>query len=331
MPHPCWLDANASPDFLRTHGATMIAAGQGADILDALEALANRRPRVGIDLGILWAESLQAVGRAEEAVARFTAAVDPAGPIDRRWPGASERCTTCAATPSPPTPCSNGHCSGREIAPTMPSAWRGRRQSAGRGATGTRALDDAQRALELATSAGDDKALATAYTMLTMIARVDGDHIAQHRNYACSLEHAERAKDLLQLVRIRCNNGSHLTEDGEFTKALAELDVATRLADLGGYGMFRGLCLTNRAEALIATGRLDEAVADLEAARVIFQQVVADDGCLSARASRRRVHGPWRSRPRRRRIRTRRGDRHVGDGDPSPRAGAHRAGPRPPR
>ena len=109
--------------------------------------------------------------------------------------------------------------------------------------------------------------------MLTMVARVDGDHIAHHRNYARALDHAERAKDLLQLVRIRCNNGSHLTEDGEYAKALAELDVATRLADLGGYGMFRGLCLTNRAEALIATGRLDEAVSDLEAARTIFQQV----------------------------------------------------------
>ena len=109
--------------------------------------------------------------------------------------------------------------------------------------------------------------------MLTMVARVDGDHIAQHRNYGLALEHAERANDLLQLVRIRCNNGSHLTEDGEFAKALAELDVATRLADLGGYGMFRGLCLTNRAEALIAIGRLDEAVSDLESARTIFQQV----------------------------------------------------------
>ena len=115
--------------------------------------------------------------------------------------------------------------------------------------------------------------------MLTMVARVDGDHIAHHRNYVRALDHAERAKDLLQLVRIRCNNGSHLAEDGEFAKALAELDVATRLADLGGYGMFRGLCLTNRAEVLIATGRLDEAASDLEAARVIFQQVAPSMDC----------------------------------------------------
>ena len=261
------------PDFLRTHGAAMIASGQGTDVLEALEALATSATAVGIDLGILWAEALQAVGRAEEAVARFTAAVDPAGPIDAAvaWRLGSLhylRGDTVAANAvleraflGSGDRADDAEC----LAWTAAISWsRGDRDGA---------FADAQRALELATSAGDDKALATAYTMLTMIARVDGDHIAQHRNYACSLEHAERAKDLLQLVRIRCNNGSHLTEDGEFTQALAELDVATRLADLGGYGMFRGLCLTNRAEALIATGRLDEAVADLEAARVIFQQV----------------------------------------------------------
>ena len=89
------------------------------------------------------------------------------------------------------------------------------------------ALSEAEQALELANRAGDDKALATAYTMLTMVARVDGDHIAHHRNYVRALEHAERAKDLLQLVRLRCNNGSHLTEEGKYPNALDELDVAT--------------------------------------------------------------------------------------------------------
>ena len=163
------------------------------------------------------------------------------------------------------------------------------------GRRATRQLGRAQRALDLASREGDDKALATAYTVLTMLARVDGDHVAHHRNYARALEHAERAKDLLQLVRIRCNNGSHLAEDGEYDKALAELDVATRLADLGGYGMFRGLCLTNRAEALIATGRLDEAVSDLEAARVDLSTGRSLDGHLSARPARGDLHGPRRS------------------------------------
>jgi ATP/maltotriose-dependent transcriptional regulator MalT/DNA-binding SARP family transcriptional activator len=259
--------------FLRGNGQTMIAAGQGAEVLAALEALASSSSDPGVDLGILWAEALQAVGRADEAVERLSATVPRQGPIDAAvaWRlGALHYLRGDAGAASDVLgrvslgrgcPADDAGC----LAWTAAICWsRGERDEA---------LTLAQRSLDLASRAGDDKALATAYTMLTMVARVDGDHVAQHRNYARSLEHAERAKDLLQLVRIRCNNGSHLTEDGEYAKALGELDVATRLADLGGYGMFRGLCLTNRAEALIATGRLDEAVSDLEAARTIFQQV----------------------------------------------------------
>jgi len=259
--------------FLCTHGSAMVATGQGPDVLEALVKLTASSPDLGTDLGILWAESLQAVGRAEEAVARFSACVPPSGSIDAAvaWRlGALHylRGDTLAASTvleraelGSGSPADDAGC----LAWSAAISWsRGDRDGA---------LTAAQQALDLASRADDDKALATAYTMLTMVARVDGEHIAQHRNYALSLDHAERANDLLQVVRIRCNNGSHLTEDGEFAKALAELDVATRLADLGGYGMFRGLCLTNRAEALIATGRLDEAVSDLEAARAIFQQV----------------------------------------------------------
>jgi DNA-binding SARP family transcriptional activator len=57
---------------------------------------------------------------------------------------------------------------------------------------------------------------------------------------------------------------------------MEELEPAIRMADLGGYAMFRGLCLTNRAEVLLAWGRLDEAVADLDAARSIFKRIAPD-------------------------------------------------------
>jgi ATP/maltotriose-dependent transcriptional regulator MalT/DNA-binding SARP family transcriptional activator len=259
--------------FLRRHGQAMIAAGHGAEVLDALDAVGAGSTDLDVELAILWAESLQAVGRADEAVARFAATVPVHGPIPTAvaWRLGSlyylrgdtdaasavlERGQLGAGSPADDAGC---------LAWMSAISWsRGERDEA---------LREAERALGLATQTGDDKALATAYTMLTMVARVDGDHIAHHRNYVRALDHAERAKDLLQLVRVRCNNGSHLTEDGEFDKALAELDVATRLADLGGYGMFRGLCLTNRAEALMAIGRLDEAVSDLEPARSIFQDV----------------------------------------------------------
>jgi DNA-binding SARP family transcriptional activator/tetratricopeptide (TPR) repeat protein len=266
------VGSDAVSTFLRTNGQAMVTAGQGGDVLDALDAI-SPSTEIDVELAVLRAESLQAVGRADEAVERFAATVPPRGPIPTAvaWRlGALHylRGDTDAAS----AVLERGSLGiGRAADDAGCLAWtaaiewsRGERDAA---------VSRAQRALDLASREGDDKALATAYTVLTMLARVDGDHIAHHRYYARALEHAERAKDLLQLVRIRCNNGSHLAEDGEYDKALAELDVATRLADLGGYGMFRGLCLTNRAEALIATGRLDEAVADLDAARVIFRQV----------------------------------------------------------
>ena len=319
----------AVASFLRTNGQAMLAGGQGADVLVALEAIRSST-EIDVDLGILWAESLQAVGRPDEAVERFAAIVPRLGPIPSAvaWRlgalhylrgdtdaanAVLERASLGAGRAADDAGC---------LAWTAAIEWsRGSRDAA---------LDHAQRALDLASREGDDKALATAYTMLTMVARVDGDHIAHHRNYARALDHAERAKDLLQLVRIRCNNGSHLAEDGEFAKALAELDVATRLADLGGYGMFRGLCLTNRAEVLIATGRLDEAASDLEAARVIFQQVAPSMDCLSARSPRRDLHGPRRPITRRRCLRAGGVDCRRGRRGPGVGACTHRARSRSP-
>ena len=285
----------------------MIAAGQGAEVLDALEAIGSTSTDLGIELGILWAESLQAVGRADEAVDSFAAA-RPAARSDSIGRGVASR---LAALPPRRHRCGarrarTGTARRRRARPTMPVASPGLAAISWSRGERDEALGEAQRALDLATRAGDDKALATAYTMLTMVARVDGDHIAHHRNYIRALEHAERAKDLLQLVRMRCNNGSHLTEDGEYAKALAELDVATRLADLGGYGMFRGLCLTNRAEALIAIGRLDEAVSDLESARIDLpsrspRRWTPTHSPCSARSTWPAATGRWRSPPSRRR------------------------------
>ena len=56
-------------------------------------------------------------------------------------------------------------------------------------------------------------------------------------------------------------------------EAIAELDLALRLADLAGFAAFRGLALSNRGEALGRLGRFDEAVADLEAARDLYRRL----------------------------------------------------------
>ena len=67
--------------FLLRHGQVLLATGRGADVLDALGSVGSGSADSEIELAILWAESLQAVGRADEAVARFAAAIPPHGPI----------------------------------------------------------------------------------------------------------------------------------------------------------------------------------------------------------------------------------------------------------
>ena len=135
----------------------------------------------------------------------------------------------------------------------------------------------AARAHEIAAAVGDDRALAAAHTVLAMVAALDGDRAANDAHYLRALEHAERARDVLQVIRIRVNRGSRNLEEGAYDAAIAELDLAIRLADLGGFGTFRALALTNRGESRLRLGRLDEAVADLEAARAVYQQLGSDD------------------------------------------------------
>ncbi|HMI71997.1 MAG TPA: tetratricopeptide repeat protein, partial [Solirubrobacteraceae bacterium] len=135
----------------------------------------------------------------------------------------------------------------------------------------------ATRAHEIAAATGDDRALAAAHTVLAMLAALDGDRAANDAHYLRALDHAERAGDVLQVIRIRVNRGSRNLEEGAYDAAIAELDLAIRLADLGGFGTLRALALTNRGESRLRLGRLDEAVADLEVARSVSQRIGSDD------------------------------------------------------
>jgi DNA-binding SARP family transcriptional activator/tetratricopeptide (TPR) repeat protein len=131
----------------------------------------------------------------------------------------------------------------------------------------------AERAFASATASGDSQALAAAHTVLALLAALDGDRGANDAHYLRALEHAERARDLLQVIRIRTNRASLHLEEGSYEAALGELDRALPLADLTGFASFRALGLTNRGEAYLRLGRLDEAVADLEAAKAVYQRM----------------------------------------------------------
>lgn len=128
-------------------------------------------------------------------------------------------------------------------------------------------------AFATATAAGDPQALAAAHTVLALVAALDGDRGANDAHYLRALEHAERARDLLQVIRIHTNRASRHIEEGSYEAALSELERALTLADLTGFASFRALGLTNRGEAHFRLGRLDEAVADLEAAKAIYQRM----------------------------------------------------------
>lgn len=120
----------------------------------------------------------------------------------------------------------------------------------------------ADRALEQAAALGDPRALAAAHTVLAMLAALDGDGRANDAHYLRALEHADRAGDVVQQIRVRCNRASHRHSEGAYDEALAELEVAVRLADLTGFAPFAALALSNRAETLIRLGRLEEAAVD---------------------------------------------------------------------
>ena len=132
---------------------------------------------------------------------------------------------------------------------------------------------DAERALAVATAANDAQALAAAHTALAMLAALDGDRGANDLHYLRALDYAQEAGDVLQMIRVHANRGSRHVEECAYVEAIAELDLALRLADLAGFAAFRGLALSNRGEALGRLGRFDEAVADLEAARDLYRRL----------------------------------------------------------
>jgi len=128
-------------------------------------------------------------------------------------------------------------------------------------------------AMARARRSGDDRALAAAHTAQALVAALDGDRLANDSHYLRALDHAERAGDLLQVIRIRLNRGSRLNEEGLYEEAITELDLAIGLADLGGYAAFKAMALGNRGEARGNLGQLELAVDDLEGAKAIFQRL----------------------------------------------------------
>ncbi|ONI81434.1 hypothetical protein ALI144C_19045 [Actinosynnema sp. ALI-1.44] len=139
----------------------------------------------------------------------------------------------------------------------------------------------AAKALASAQQCGDDAALAAAYTTLAMIANAEGDRGEIAGHYQRALGHAQVAGDVLGEIRIRVNRAAHHVHEGDHRAALAELEVALRLADLTGFTTYRALALNNRGAARLGLGQLDEAAADVHAARAVYDKAGSRLAALS--------------------------------------------------
>ncbi|MBA3289655.1 MAG: tetratricopeptide repeat protein, partial [Acidimicrobiia bacterium] len=123
---------------------------------------------------------------------------------------------------------------------------------------------------------GDDAALAAVHTARAMLEALRGDRRANDRWYRRALQHAVRAEDVVQIVRIRSSLGSHHLEQGEYREALAELDTAIELSELAGSDTFAAMAYANRADTYLRMGRLDDALHAGRQAQRIWDRLGSD-------------------------------------------------------
>lgn len=139
-----------------------------------------------------------------------------------------------------------------------------------------------ERALAAAEASGDSQALAAAHAAIMLLTSGREPSVSEvHYRYA--LEWASRAGDVLLSVRIRTNRASHLDDEGQYEEALAELEIAIREAELAGYAERLALALNNRGWTRYHLGRLEEAIADLDRSREIFQGHGSSHACWPLR------------------------------------------------
>ena len=255
--------------FVSERGASLLAAGLARQMVETIEKVP--RDQRDVEIRLVEAEARQVLGDWEGATACYEDLVPEAGEIPARlaW-----RLGFLSHMRGDVKAALDVYRRGRRgegdlaneaalLGWAASAHWlRGERDEA-------RSL--ANDALALARQADDSAALATAHTVLAMVAAMDGDRAGNDVHYLRALEHAERARDVVQTIRIRSNRGSHFLEEGDYDNALAELDMALRLADMTGFQLWRAMSLSNRAQVLSGLGHLEESVADLEQSREIFR------------------------------------------------------------
>lgn len=252
------------------HAGAMVDAGAARAVVDAIESVppGQRSP----ELERAQAEAYRTLGDAERALAILTRLLGDGETVDAglAWRaglihhlrGEVDRALAVYG---------RGDHAGPPAEVAMLLAWHAAALWVTADLDGSRAL--AEHALDAATAADDDRALGTAHTVMAMVAALAGDRASNEAHYLRALHHAERAGDLWQQMRIHANRGSRHEEEGNYVESIAETEQALRLAELTGDAAFEPLSLLNRGRARLRLGAVDEAVADITAARARWDAI----------------------------------------------------------
>ncbi|MCB0907834.1 MAG: winged helix-turn-helix domain-containing protein, partial [Nocardioidaceae bacterium] len=252
------------------HADAMVSAGAARALVDAVAVMpAGHRSPV---LERAHAEAHRALGDGDQALTILTRLMGEADSVD---PGLAWRTGLIhhlrGEIDQALAVYRRGDRDGDPVDVALLLAWRAAALWVTADLAGSSAL--AEEALTAARASGDDRALATAHTVMAMVAALAGDRAANEANYLKALHHAERAGDLWQQMRIHANRGSRHGEEGNYAESIAETEHALRLAELTGDAAFEPLALLNRGRARLRLGAVDEAVADITAARARWDAI----------------------------------------------------------
>ncbi len=132
-----------------------------------------------------------------------------------------------------------------------------------------RAEDLARTALRQAGASGDSCALAAAHVSLALVAASRGERERNEQEYRLALAAARDGGDTVQEGRIHANLSSRALEIGDYRQAVAEAELALETG--AGHRFFSALALSNKAEAHLRLGQLDDAGAALADAAAIYE------------------------------------------------------------
>jgi ATP/maltotriose-dependent transcriptional regulator MalT/DNA-binding SARP family transcriptional activator len=141
------------------------------------------------------------------------------------------------------------------------------------------AAEFARIALDQAGASGDACALAAAHVSLALAAASRGERERNDQEYRLALAAARAGGDRVQLARIHANLSSRALETGAYAQAIAEAERALETG--AGHRFFSALALSNKAEAHLRLGQLDDAAATLAEADAIYEALGSLAGSIA--------------------------------------------------